>query len=252
MEMTPQKWQNTCAYLRDVFGAVGCTGSDAKTGRIARIDQTLRGWEERARAAGLPPIAVSPDVGHFLTVLATLATSARNATGRIVEVGTLGGYSAMWMARGMLMSEGSSSPRLRTIEYDPKHAAFARAEFERAGLSDVVEVIPGAGLDVLKRLAPELGPASVDMVFLDAEKTEYQGYADLSRPMIRRGGLLVADNALGSGNWWITDGAGSHPDARARDSHAAVDAFNRAIAADTEFEASCVPIREGVMIAVKR
>jgi caffeoyl-CoA O-methyltransferase len=162
-----------------------------------------------------------------------------------VEVGTLGGYSGIWIARGL-----GPGGRLVTIEYEPKHAAFARKSFDGAGVGMQVDIRQGAALDVLPGLAAELvkahGPTPVDLVFLDAVKAEYPDYFRLVRPLIRPGGLLVADNALGAG-WWIDDPAGvDTPDGRSRDG---ADRFNRMVAADAGFEAVCVPIRNGVLIA---
>lgn len=217
MNMTPPRWQATTDYLNDVFGAP---------------DDQLRTLMPRAIEAGLPDIAVDASVGRFLMLQVSL-TGART----VVEVGTLAGYSAIWLARGL--AEGG---RLYTIEAEPAHAAFARAELESAGLADRVEVIDGAGLDELPRLVDRLGPGSIDVLFLDAIKTEYQGYLDAALPAMGTGSLVIADNALG-GSWWIDEPAGS---SATRD---AVDAFNRRVAGDPRFEAACVPIREGVLIA---
>ncbi len=215
MEMTPERWAFTAAYLREVFGDQ---------------DDHLAGLMCEATAAGLPDIAVSADVGRLLMLLTSLA-GARVA----IEVGTLAGYSGIWIARGL-----APGGRLITIEYEPKHANFARRQFERAGVSDRVDLRVGAALDVLPTLAKELGPASVDVVFLDAVKTEYPAYWEIVRPMIRPGGLILADNVLGGGSWWI-DNAGEP-------SRDAADRFNRLVAGDPHFEAVAVPLREGVLI----
>jgi len=222
MEMTPQRWEATRDYLGEVFG---------------RADQQLNTLMERAVKAGLPDIAVSGDVGRLLQMLAMMACREPRSRGVIVEVGTLAGYSGIWLARAL-----PPGGRLITIEYEPKHAAFAQREFEDAGVGDRVTVITGAALEVLPKLAEELGDNSIDVAFIDAVKTEYGGYFRRLRPMIRGGGLLIADNALGAGNWWIDS---RHPE---RDS---VDAFNRQIADDLDFLAACVPIREGVLVARK-
>jgi predicted O-methyltransferase YrrM len=156
----------------------------------------------------------------------------------IVEVGTLGGYSAIWLARGL-----APGGRVITIEMDEKHAAFAEGEFARAGVADRVQVRRGRALEVLPRALKEVGPQSVDLAFIDAAKTEYPEYFRLLRPAIRRGGLFIADNALGSNSWWIDDRPGMNAD---RD---AVDRMNRTVAGDAEFEAVAVPMRQGVMVA---
>lgn len=234
MEMTPQRWDRTCDYLLDVFG---------------KQDPFLAGLGARAEAAGLPAISVSADVGRMLTMLTRLAGPDGRGARLAIEVGTLGGYSGTWIARG-LRSDAQGGGRLITIEYEPKHAAFARKSFDGAGVGKQVEIRQGAALDVLPGLAAELvkahGPTPVDLVFLDAVKSEYPDYFRLVRPLIRPGGLLLADNALGS-NWWIDDPAGVDTESgRNRD---AVDRFNRMVASDAGFEAVCVPIRQGVLIA---
>ena len=183
----------------------------------------------RARAAGLPPLAVSADVGRLLKILVSM-TEARQA----LELGTLAGYSGIWIARG-LAPDGS----LITIEYEDKHADFAQQEFETAGVADQVEIVRGAALDVLPELANRLGPASVDFTFVDAVKGEYPAYFDQLKPLIKPGGLLVADNVYGTGAGWIDEGYGT-------------DEFNRRVASDPEFDAVATPMREGVLIARKK
>lgn len=136
--------------------------------------------------------------------------------------------------------------RLITIEAEPTHADFAERAFADAGLADRVTVRRGTGLDELPRLADELGPGTVDLVFLDAVKTEYPDYLPHAKRLLRPGGLLVADNALGSGEWWIDDAPGTNA------SRDAADRFNRLVAADPDFESFCTPIRQGVLVARKR
>ncbi|HEY5890370.1 MAG TPA: class I SAM-dependent methyltransferase [Acidimicrobiia bacterium] len=214
MEMTPERWRFTEGYSDEVFGDQ---------------DDHLAGLMGRAVAAGLPPIAVSADVGRLLTIL-TRMTSGQRA----LELGALAGYSGIWIARGLAIDG-----RLTTIEYAPKHAEFARTEFETAGVGDRVDVVVGAALDVLPALAEDWGPESVDFVFVDAVKTEYPDYFELVKPMIASGGLLVADNVYGTGSGWIDEGHGT-------------DRFNRIVAADPDFEAVALPIRQGVLVARRR
>lgn len=219
MEMTPERWRYTSRYLVDVFG---------------ESDDHLDGLMKEAVAAGLPDIAVSPDVGRLLLIL-TAMTRAELA----IELGTLAGYSTIWLARGL-----TPSGRLITVEPEEKHAAFAEAQLARAGVADRVEVRRGYGIPVLEALATELAPASVDVVFLDAVKREYPDYFRLARDLIRPGGLLLADNVIGSSAWWIDHE--DHPDRQGADE------LNRALAADPDFEAVAVPIREGLLIARRR
>jgi caffeoyl-CoA O-methyltransferase len=211
MEMTPERWEQTGAYSKEVFGGE---------------DDHLAGLMEEAVAAGLPNISVGADVGRLLMILTSM-TPGRLA----VEVGTLGGYSGIWIARGL-----SPGGRLITIEYADKHADFAEEQFELAGVADKVEMRRGAGIEVLGELVGELEPESVDVLFLDAIKREYTDYFEIARPLIARGGLVLADNVLGTAAGWIDQGHGT-------------DEFNRRIAADPDFEAVAVPLRQGVMIA---
>jgi caffeoyl-CoA O-methyltransferase len=216
MEMTDERWRYTNEYSREVFG---------------QQDRHLAGLMAEATAAGLPDIAVSADVGRLLMML-TAMTRARLA----LEVGTLGGYSGIWIARGL--AEGG---RLITVEREPDHAAFAQRQFDRAGVSGRVEFRVGEALEVLPRLAGALGPGSVDVVFLDAEKSEYVAYWEVIRPLVAVGGLVLADNVLGTGSEWI--------DQQDRPQPRAVDRFNRVVAAADGFEAVAVPLRQGVLIA---
>jgi predicted O-methyltransferase YrrM len=214
MTMTPERWEFLNVYARDLFGDTS--------------DQ-LATLMDRAAEAGLPPIAVSPDVGRLLQILASL-TPGRLA----IELGTLGGYSGIWIARGL-----SPEGKLITIEYDETHADFAEAEFASAGLSGQVQVVRGAALDVLPEIAGRVGPESVDFAFLDAVKTEYPDYFRALKPLMAPGGVLVADNVYGTGQGWIDEGYGTDP-------------FNRAVAGDPEFISTIVPMREGILIARRR
>lgn len=210
MVMTPERWNFLDRYSQEVFGAQ---------------DDNLAGLMTAAVAAGLPPIAVSPDVGRLLKILTSM-TRGRLA----LELGTLGGYSGIWITRG-LQPDG----RLITIESEPSHARFAQEQFERAHLGSRVEIRVGAALDILPTLAGELGPGSVDVVFLDAVKREYPDYFQAVRPLVAPGGLVLADNVYATGAGWIDEGHGT-------------DEFNRLIASDPDFETAAVPLREGVLI----
>src|ERR1051326_6333344 len=121
MEMTNDRWEYTCRYLRGVFG---------------REDEQLATLMERAVAAGMPDIAVSAEGGRFLKMLAMMSGEGGGA-GVIVEGGTLAGYWGTWLAQGLRKPPAA---RLITIEIETKHAMFARGEFEKAGVADRVEV----------------------------------------------------------------------------------------------------------------
>lgn len=216
--MTPERWSATQEYLRAVFG---------------REDALLTELREDAKREGLPDIAISAEVGRLLQVLVRTTKALA-----VLELGTLGGYSAIWMARAL-----APGGRLVTVELDPTRAAFARRHFERAGLADRVTVLEGPALAVIPAAIEALG-GSLDVAFLDAVKTEYPAYLRALREHIAPGGMILADNVLGTGAWWI-DQAG-HPD---RD---AVDAFNRELSANPAYDVAAVPIREGVLIARRR
>jgi len=202
---------------------------------------------DRAVAAGVPDIAVSASVGRMLTVLGRLVNARL-----IVEVGTLAGYSGIWLARGL-----ADGGRLLTIEPEERHASFAEKMFAEAGVGDRVDVVRGYGTPVLEKLAGERA-GKVDLVFLDAIKSEYPDYLPHAKMLLRPGGLLVADNVLGSGDWWIDsgqdrqDGHGDELSESARANRDGADRLNRLVAGDPDFEAFAIPIREGVMVAQKR
>ena len=216
MSMTEERWRDTASYLDEVFGAQ---------------DSHLAGLMDEALAGGLPDIAVNAAIGRLLMIMASM-TRGRLA----VEVGTLAGYSGIWIARGL-----APGGRLVTIEREATHAAFAHEQFRKAGVENRIEIRLGSALEVLSALAAELPAASVDFVFIDAAKEEYPQYLEHLRPLVAPGGVLMADNALGSDSWWIDDDG--HPQREAADK------FNRMLAKDPDFEAVVVPVRQGVMIA---
>jgi len=200
--------------------------------RTTPEDEVLVGLKQAAREAGLPAIWISPEQGSLMRILVRLV-GARN----VVEVGTLGGYSAIWMARGL-----PRGGRLRTIEIDAGHAAFARTWIERAGLTDTVEVQLGAGADVL----PTFETGSVDAVFIDADKEGYAGYLQESLRLLRPGGLVLVDNAFAFG--CVLDGAERSPEVEA------VRAFNDEMARMTvggELTSIIVPVGDGCWVGVK-
>ncbi|GIV62814.1 MAG: O-methyltransferase [Bellilinea sp.] len=148
------------------------------------LDQALR----VSQAAGLPSIQVSPLQGKLLHLLAK-SIAAR----RILEIGTLGGYSTIWLARA-LPPDGV----LITLELDPKHAAVARENLAGAGVSERVEIHLGQALDSLARLVEQNQPP-FDLIFIDADKPNYPAYFDWSLKLSRPGTLIVADNIIRKG-----------------------------------------------------
>jgi predicted O-methyltransferase YrrM len=147
-------------------------------------DPVLSAALEASDAAGLPRIAVSAQQGKFLCLLAG-AIRAR----RILEIGTLGGFSTIWLARG-----AGPDGRVVTLEYAPKHAEVARANIDRAGVGDRVEVVVGAALDTLPTVT-----GSFDLVFIDADKENNAHYLDWAIRLTHPGSVIVVDNVIRDG-----------------------------------------------------
>jgi predicted O-methyltransferase YrrM len=175
---------------------------------LAPVPRSVSTAEARCVALGLPPISVTPAMGRLLMILARLAGARR-----VLEIGTLGGYSTAWLAEA-LMPGGC----VLTIEIDPVRAEAARETFRQAGISDRVEVRCGTGEAELCRLI-EAKAEPFDLVFVDADKESSAAYFDLALGLTRVGGLIVIDNVIREGN--ILDAA--HADPRARGSRAAIE-----------------------------
>jgi predicted O-methyltransferase YrrM len=171
--MTQEQWSAVDRYIAETLLSPD-----------AALDAALK----TSLDAGLPAINVTPNQGKLLQLLAQ-AQRAQN----ILEIGTLGGYSTIWLARA-LPPDG----RLITLEFDPKYAEVARANIARAGLADLVEVRVGAALETLPQLARERrGP--FDFIFIDADKVNYPGYFTWALKLSRPGTLIVADNVVRKG-----------------------------------------------------
>jgi predicted O-methyltransferase YrrM len=197
-------------------------------GLFAREDDALRTIRAEHKTYDLPEINVSPEEGAILHLLVR-AVGAR----RVLEVGTLGGYSGVWLARA-LPDDG----RLVTIEGSEKHAAFARRSFERAGVAGRVELLVGDALDVLAGLA---GP--FDVAFLDADKAPLPRYFREADRLLRKGGLLLCDNSF-------MEGAVADPDALGSDVRGMRE-FNATVAGDRRYVSAVIPVRDGLLAALK-
>ena len=197
--------------------------------RFAVEDDVLRSLRAGLAEHGMPSIQVSPSTGRVLELLVRL-TGGR----RVLEVGTLGGYSAIWMARGL-----APGGRLTTLEIDPDHAAFARRHLAAAGLDDRVEVLEGNARELLPTLGADGG---FDLVFVDADKGGYSAYAREAWRLLRPGGLLVADNLLWSGR--ILDQADADDDTRNLQRFAAE-------LAEGPYPATVLPVGDGLAVAVR-
>lgn len=152
---------------------------------FAQEDEILQAARQEMQQQGLPEINVSASEGKLLYLLALI-----NRAKRILEIGTLGGYSAIWLARA-LPPDG----KLISLEIDPHHAEVARRNIERAGFSQTIEVRVGAALESLAQIKTA-GVAPFDLVFIDADKNGYVNYLTQVLPLLRQGGLILADNTL--------------------------------------------------------
>ena len=151
-------------------------------------DPTLESALATSEKAGLPAISVSPTQGKLLQMLAQMLGARA-----ILEIGTLGGYSTIWMARGM-----SPGGHLITLEVDPSHAAVAQRNLSSAGLQEVVEVKVGNALETLPRLAADRhGP--FDLIFIDADKQNIPAYFEWALKLSRPGTVIVVDNVVRDG-----------------------------------------------------
>ena len=171
--MTPERWTAVDRYAEDI---------------LLRRDAVLEAAVAASEAAGLPPIAVSPLQGKFLELLLRMKGARR-----ILEVGTLGGYSTIWLARAL-----PEHGRIVTLELNEKHAQVARANFERAGLSDRIELRVGAALTSLAELEDEK-VEPFDLVFIDADKPNLAAYFDRALRLTNPGAAIVCDNVVRKG-----------------------------------------------------
>ncbi|MFI6619503.1 O-methyltransferase [Streptomyces sp. NPDC050528] len=171
-------------------------------GQLAPDDEVLAAALRDSEAAGLPQIAVSATAGKLLHLLAQIQGASR-----ILEIGTLGGYSTIWLARA-LPADG----RLVTLEYSPKHAEVATRNLARAGLDKIVEVRVGPALESLAELADETAenPAPFDLVFIDADKVNNPHYVEWALKLTRPGSLIIVDNVVRGGR--VADPASTAPD----------------------------------------
>jgi predicted O-methyltransferase YrrM len=184
--MSREQWTAVDRYLAD---------------RLVGPDPALDAALEASAAAGLPPIAVSPSQGKLLHLLAR-ALGART----ILELGTLGGYSTIWLARAL-----AHDGRLVTLEADRGYAEVARANIAHAGLSEIVELRVGPALDTLPQLAAER-PDPFDLIFIDADKRSTPDYFMWALELSRPGSLIVTDNVIRDGG--LIDPANEDPAVR--------------------------------------
>jgi caffeoyl-CoA O-methyltransferase len=195
---------------------------------FAAEDPILSNIRARHESEKLPAINVSPEEGKLLHLLLLLIQAKT-----VLEIGSLGGYSGVWLARA-LPADG----RLVTIERDPKHARIAREAFAAAGLQDRIELIEGPAIEVLPTLKP-----GFDAVFIDADKEPLPHYFAWGMKLLRRGGLLLSDNAFFHGA--AVDPNDQSPNAEG------VRKFNELASRDPRLVATIIPVRDGLVIGVK-
>jgi predicted O-methyltransferase YrrM len=202
--MTQELWTAVDSYICDL---------------LVPPDEALTAAQRATEAAGLPAIAVSPAQGNLLHLLARLQ-GARN----ILEIGTLGGYSTIWLARAL-----PANGRLITLEMDPKHAEVAGKNIAFAGLAGLVEIRLGKALDTLPQLATE-PRASFDLIFIDADKANIPAYFEWALTLSRPGTLIIVDNIVRNGK--VIDATSTDPDIQG------VRRFNEMLAAEPRASAT--------------
>jgi predicted O-methyltransferase YrrM len=196
---------------------------------FAPEDELLGALREEADRTGFPPASISPDAGRFLQVLLR-AIDAR----RVLEVGTLGGYSAIWLARAL-----PAAASLVTVERDDRYASFAERYIDRAGLASMVTVRRGRALDVLASLDGQ----AFDFVFLDADRIPLPTYFEWAMRLVRPGGLIAVHNALLGGRVVSAGLAADDDELRA------VREFNLRVAGDPRLTSILVPAYDGLVVA---
>jgi predicted O-methyltransferase YrrM len=219
--MSKKKWTAVDRYIADT---------------LIPADPVLEAALTASTEAGLPQIAVTPNQGKWLMILAQ-AIGARS----ILEMGSLGGYSTIWLARGL-----PPGGKLITLEADPKHAEVAQANIARAGLDKVVELRLGKALETLPELAAEgLGP--FDFIFIDADKGNYPGYIEWALKLSRPGTLIIGDNVVRDGS--VIDAANTDPAVQG------VRRMNEIVAAEARLAATAIQTvgskgYDGFMVAI--
>src|SRR4029078_246362 len=181
-------------------------------------EESLMAAEQSHRLENIPAINVSPNLGKFLYLMARISKAVK-----ILEVGTLAGYSTIWMAKAL-----PENGRLISLEIDPRHASIARKNIERAGLSSKVEVRVGKAIDLLPLMVKQSeGP--FDMIFIDADKPPYAEYFEWALKLSKSGTLIIADNVIRDGK--VLDP--NHEDPMVQGAQR----FNKALAANNQVNA---------------
>ena len=200
----------------------------------AREDEGLRAIRERLMTAGRWGINISPNEGLMLQVFVRMIQAKK-----IVEIGTLFGYSSVWLARAL-----SDGGKVHTIERDHECVRMARKAFEECGVESKVEILEGEATDQLKHLEAQ---APFDLVFIDANKSAYVEYLDWATKNVRSGGLIVADNTLLGGGVAESE----KPESLSMRQWTEMRKFNEAMADRRKYFATILPTTEGLTVAVR-
>ncbi len=195
---------------------------------FAEEDDILKSVIASTGKNDMPQIQVSPENGKFLQLLIKIIGAKR-----VLEIGTLAGYSSIWMARG-LPADG----KLVTLEFEKKHAEVAADNFKKAGLENKIEIIMGPALDSLDKLKGQ----KFDFAFIDADKVNYPAYFEKVIGLMNKGGIITADNTLRHGE--VIDVNPADEGTRA------VQVYNRKVAHDPRVESVLVPISDGVTVCL--
>ncbi len=204
--MTQAQWTSVDRYITDL---------------LVPNDPALDAALASSTAAGLPAINVAPNQGKLLYLIARLQ-GARS----ILEIGTLGGYSTIWLARAL-----PKGGKVITLEADPKHAAVARTNIERANLAGVVDVRVGRALDTLPAIASE-GRGPFDLFFIDADKANIPDYFTWALELSRPGSVIIVDNVVRDGR--VLDAASADPNIQG------VRRFNERVASERRVSATAI------------
>ena len=204
--MSQEQWSSVDGYI---------------TGLLVPSDAALDAALQSSTAAGLPAINVAPNQGKLLHLLARIQ-GART----ILEIGTLGGYSTIWLARAV-----PAGGKVVTLEADARHAEVARANLARAGLGEVVDVRVGRALDTLPQIARE-GHGPFDLFFIDADKASIPDYFKWALDLSRPGSVIIVDNVVRGGA--VLDASSKDPNVQG------VRRFNELVAAEPRVSATAI------------
>lgn len=194
---------------------------------FAAEDDILKDVVKNTGTLKIPLIQISPELGKFLQILIKSIKAKR-----VLEIGTLTGYSSIWMARAL--AEGG---KLTTLEISKDHYEEAKKNFQKAGLTEKIELIFGSASESLDKLKGE----KFDFAFIDADKTGYPAYFDKVIGMMNPGGIIAADNTL-------RDGAVVKPDTELDEGTKAVNVYNKKVASDPRVDSLLIPISDGLTI----